>query len=90
MVGSDGLPSLEGHPHPRLWGTFTRVLGRYVREQSVLMAGADNVPPIDLRYSTPYGRPAQEVDIVRRQERDTMPEPRVRYAPLPTGTGGGT
>jgi N-acyl-D-amino-acid deacylase len=31
MVGSDGLPHDE-HPHPRLWGTFARVLGHYVRE----------------------------------------------------------
>ncbi len=31
MVGSDGLPHDE-HPHPRLWGTFPRVLGHYVRD----------------------------------------------------------
>lgn len=31
MVGSDGLP-LDAHPHPRLWGTFPRVLGHYCRE----------------------------------------------------------
>lgn len=36
MIGSDGLPSIEGRPHPRLYGTFPRVLGRYVREQGVL------------------------------------------------------
>ncbi|WP_305671570.1 amidohydrolase family protein [Falsiroseomonas sp.] len=31
MVGSDGGP-LAPHPHPRLWGTFPRVLGHYSRE----------------------------------------------------------
>ncbi|MFN5881905.1 MAG: N-acyl-D-amino-acid deacylase family protein [Burkholderiales bacterium] len=31
MVGSDGLP-LDAHPHPRLWGTFPRVLGHYSRD----------------------------------------------------------
>jgi N-acyl-D-amino-acid deacylase len=31
MVGSDGLPHDE-HPHPRLWGTFPRVLGHYSRD----------------------------------------------------------
>jgi N-acyl-D-amino-acid deacylase len=31
MIGSDGIPA-EVHPHPRLWGTFPRVLGHYVRE----------------------------------------------------------
>jgi N-acyl-D-amino-acid deacylase len=30
MIGSDGLP-FDAHPHPRLWGTFPRVLGHYVR-----------------------------------------------------------
>jgi N-acyl-D-amino-acid deacylase len=31
MIGSDGLPH-DVHPHPRLWGTFPRVLGHYCRE----------------------------------------------------------
>jgi len=31
MVGSDGLPH-DAAPHPRLWGTFPRVLGHYARE----------------------------------------------------------
>jgi dihydroorotase/N-acyl-D-amino-acid deacylase len=38
MIASDGrLTALgDGHPHPRAYGTFPRVLGRYVREQGVL------------------------------------------------------
>ncbi len=37
MVGSDGLPALgPGRVHPRFFGTFPRVLGRYVREDGVL------------------------------------------------------
>ena len=36
MVGSDGIPDLNGRPHPRLFGTFPRVLGHYVRERGVL------------------------------------------------------
>ena len=41
-IGSDGLalatdgPLGDGHPHPRSYGTFPRVLGRYVREEHVL------------------------------------------------------
>jgi N-acyl-D-amino-acid deacylase len=31
MIGSDGLPH-DHHPHPRLWGTFPRVLGHYSRD----------------------------------------------------------
>jgi N-acyl-D-aspartate/D-glutamate deacylase len=41
-IGSDGTavaitgPTAEGHPHPRYFGTFPRVLGRYVRDEKVL------------------------------------------------------
>jgi N-acyl-D-amino-acid deacylase len=31
MIGSDGLPH-DARPHPRLWGTFPRVLGHYARD----------------------------------------------------------
>jgi N-acyl-D-amino-acid deacylase len=31
MIASDGIP-FDTHPHPRLWGTFPRVLGHYSRE----------------------------------------------------------
>ncbi len=31
MIGSDGLPH-DVHPHPRLWGTFPRVIGHYARD----------------------------------------------------------
>ena len=35
MIGSDGIPTLEGKPHPRLYGTFARVLGRYARDEKL-------------------------------------------------------
>ncbi len=35
MIGSDGIPELRGKPHPRLVGTFSRVLGVYVRQRRV-------------------------------------------------------
>jgi len=41
-IGSDGTavktegPLSAGHPHPRYYGTFPRVIGRYVREEHVL------------------------------------------------------
>ncbi|WP_087017178.1 N-acyl-D-amino-acid deacylase family protein [Thaumasiovibrio subtropicus] len=34
MVGSDGLPN-DTHPHPRLWGTFPKVLGHYCRDHAL-------------------------------------------------------
>jgi N-acyl-D-aspartate/D-glutamate deacylase len=41
-VGSDGQavkiggPTAKGNPHPRYYGTFARVLGRYVRQERLL------------------------------------------------------
>nr|WP_086940844.1 D-aminoacylase [Thaumasiovibrio occultus] len=35
MIGSDGIP-MDPHPHPRLWGTFPRVLSHFVREKGLL------------------------------------------------------
>jgi N-acyl-D-aspartate/D-glutamate deacylase len=34
MIGSDGLPN-DPRPHPRLWGAFPRVLGRYCRDETL-------------------------------------------------------
>ena len=34
MIGSDGLPC-DPNPHPRLWGTFPRVLGYYSRDEKL-------------------------------------------------------
>lgn len=34
MVGSDGIPGTDA-PHPRLWGTFPRVLGYYSRQEKL-------------------------------------------------------
>ena len=36
MVGSDGIVDLGGRPHPRLFGTFPRVLAHYVRDRGIL------------------------------------------------------
>ncbi|SHE62820.1 amidohydrolase family protein [Vibrio gazogenes] len=34
MIGSDGLPN-DPLPHPRLWGTFPRVIGHYCRDEKL-------------------------------------------------------
>jgi N-acyl-D-amino-acid deacylase len=34
MIGSDGLAH-DARPHPRLWGTFARVLGHYARDENL-------------------------------------------------------
>ena len=35
MIGSDGLPN-DLVPHPRLWGSFPRVLGKYSRDEGLI------------------------------------------------------
>lgn len=35
MIGTDGLFT-PGNPHPRVYGTYPRILGRYVREEGLL------------------------------------------------------
>jgi N-acyl-D-amino-acid deacylase len=57
MIGSDGLPN-DPRPHPRLWGTFPRVLGRYSRDEK-LMTLAEAV-----RKMT--GMPAQRFRLPQR------------------------
>jgi len=32
MIGTDGMPTRDGKPHPRAYGTYPRVLEHYVRE----------------------------------------------------------
>lgn len=40
MVGTDGLPpGAGGKPHPRVFGTFPRILSEYVRNQRVMSLG---------------------------------------------------
>ena len=43
MIGSDGLPH-DVFPHPRLWGTFPRVLGRYARDEGLIGARGRSTP----------------------------------------------
>lgn len=57
MIGSDGLPH-DRHPHPRLWGTFPRVLGHYARE-----LGLFSLQEAVFRMT---GLPAQEFGFVDR------------------------
>ena len=57
MIGSDGLPN-DPRPHPRLWGTFPRVLGRYSREQELFSL------PEAIHKMT--GMPAQRFGLAER------------------------
>ncbi len=57
MVGSDGLPN-DAFPHPRLWGTFPRVLGYYSREQKLF--------PFSEAVRKMTGLPAQRFGLADR------------------------
>jgi N-acyl-D-amino-acid deacylase len=59
MIGSDGIP-FDTHPHPRLWGTFPRVLGHYSRDLKLF--------PIEdaVRRMTSYS--AQRFHLTKRGE----------------------
>ncbi|MGI9201359.1 MAG: N-acyl-D-amino-acid deacylase family protein [Woeseiaceae bacterium] len=35
MIGSDGIPTLDGRPHPRLYNSFARVIGHYARDSEL-------------------------------------------------------
>ena len=57
MIGSDGLPN-DHRPHPRLWGTFPRVLGRFSRDEKLFSL------PEAVHKMT--GMPAQRFGLARR------------------------
>jgi N-acyl-D-amino-acid deacylase len=58
MIGSDGIPTLEGRPHPRLYGTFARVLGRYARELGLF--------PLEEAVHRMTGLPARKFGLAER------------------------
>ena len=57
MIGSDGLPH-DRHPHPRLWGTFPRVLGHYSRERGLM--------PLEAAVHKMTGLPARRFGLAGR------------------------
>lgn len=57
MIGSDGLPN-DPRPHPRLWGTFPRVLGHYSRDEKLF--------PLREAVHKMTGMPAQSFSLAQR------------------------
>ena len=60
-----------------------------VRAESLALCGEEDMAPIELRRASPHGRPADEIDRIRQAELNTMPQPRILYTPVQSGTGGG-
>lgn len=51
------------------------------------LAVSDQKRPVRLSYTQAVGRPALEVDTIRRNELNTMPNPRISYGSGDAGTG---
>lgn len=60
-----------------------------VRTEVARVLGDTNEVAVALRVTEPLGRPAMEVDVIRRGEIESMPNPRITYTSLPSGAGGG-
>ncbi|MGH9187638.1 MAG: N-acyl-D-amino-acid deacylase family protein, partial [Acidimicrobiales bacterium] len=87
-IGSDALVNPGGQPHPRLYGTFPRVLGRFVRELRTL-ALPEAVQAMTVRAASAIGRedlgvlaPGRVADLVlfdpsEVADRATYEEPRL-------------
>jgi len=66
IIGSDGWsispggPTAEGRPHPRSYGAFARVLGKYVREDRLLS--------LEQAVHKMTGKPARKLRLARRGE----------------------
>jgi len=60
MIASDGRLSQpgDGHPHPRAYGTFPRVLGAYVRKQQLM--------PLETAVHKMTGMPAARLGLADR------------------------
>jgi N-acyl-D-amino-acid deacylase len=58
MIGSDGLHTKSGNPHPRLFGTFPRVLGKYSRGMNVI--------PLETAIYKMTGLPAEKLKLKNR------------------------
>ncbi|MDE0942153.1 MAG: D-aminoacylase [Alphaproteobacteria bacterium] len=59
MIGSDGIPD-DLYPHPRLWGTFPRVLGHYARDLGLM--------PLEAAVHRMTGLPAAQFGFTDRGE----------------------
>lgn len=54
------------------------------------LVGSENAPHIELRSTTPTGRPALEIDSIRRKEITGIRNPQITYTPPTAGSGGGS
>jgi len=65
IIASDGMWLTNGKAHPRTWGTYARVLGRYVREQGALSL----MQALEKMTILPADRLSQRVPSMKRKGR---------------------
>ena len=68
MIGSDGIPTVAGKPHPRLYGTFAKVLGHC--DERVALARTSRAPHD--RYAGPSSGLADRGSIRAGAEADLV------------------
>ena len=66
-------------------GSETRVVT--AKNEAVALVGDEQIPPVMIRVASPVGRPAEEIDAVRRLERESTLKPRIS-PPVGGGTAG--
>ncbi len=57
------------------------------KNEAVALIGDEQVPPVLIRVASPVGRPAEEIDVIRRLERESTLKPRIT-PPVGTATSG--
>ena len=49
----------------------------HVRQMAAALVGERRIPEIAMRAAVPYGRPAQETQMIRQAELQSQPQPRI-------------
>lgn len=58
-----------------------------VQEIASRLSGGQGSLPVELRNTTLSGRPAREVDAIRRKDLESIPDPRIQYGTGSSGYG---
>lgn len=59
------------------------------RSEAVSLVGEEQSPPVLVRVTSPLGRPAEEIDALRRKDRESILSPRIT-PPIGTNNFGGS
>lgn len=87
------IVQIAASPHPEIFVQATDdPLANQKRLDTVTaavrkLAVSNQKRPVRLTYTQAVGRPALEVDTIRRNELSTMPSPRISYSSGDSGTG---